>query len=353
MVSNEADTELDRSFDVDFRHRLVAHAARRAGWMDAGDARVQLVQRSVIRFVISGENFMRSVLHICAVLLLLVVPANASEMGEEGFADSDGVKLHYVTAGKGPLVVMLHGFPDFSYTWRDQMPALAMHFQVVAFDLRGFNKSDQPEGVENYAMDKLTGDVAAVVKHFKQEKATIIGHDWGGAIAWAFAMRYPERTERLVILNLPHPKGMIRELANNPEQQKNSQYAKTFQQVGAAATMRPEFLVFWIKDDQERKVYLEAMKRSSMEGMLNYYKANYPREPYKDDQEFPPVKCPVLMFHGLGDQYLLPGALNDTWKWIERDFTLVTIPKAGHFVHRDAPKLVTDTIVRWLTREEK
>lgn len=93
------------------------------------------------------------------------------------------------------------------------------------------------------------------------------------------------------------------------------------------------------------------MKRSSMEGMLNYYKANYPKEPYVDDREFPPVKCPVLMIHGLDDQYLLPGALNDTWKWVEKDLTLVTVPKAGHFVHRDAPQLVTQTMLRWLTRD--
>src|ERR1700745_926346 len=90
-----------------------------------------------------------------------VAPARAEELGEEGYADSDGVKLHYVTAGKGPLLVMLHGFPDFWYTWRDQMPALAKQFQVVAVDLRGYNKSDQPKGVENYALDKLVADVDA------------------------------------------------------------------------------------------------------------------------------------------------------------------------------------------------
>lgn len=292
-------------------------------------------------------------IQFCAAALLMVNPLLADEMGEEGYVDSGGVRLHFVMAGKGPLLVMLHGFPDFSYTWRDQMPALAKHFQVVALDLRGYNKSDQPEGVENYAMEKLTADVTSVVKHFNQEKATIVGHDWGGAIAWAFAMNHPDKIERLVILNLPHPKGLMRELANNPEQQKNSQYARTFQQPGAAAALRPEFLALWVKDAEDRKVYVEAMKRSSMEGMLNYYKANYPREPYKNDKDFPPIKCSVLMIHGLGDQYLLPGALNDTWQWVEKDFTLVTIPGAGHFVHRDAPERVTSTIVRWLTREEK
>ncbi|MBS0263773.1 MAG: alpha/beta hydrolase [Planctomycetes bacterium] len=296
---------------------------------------------------------LRKILCMAVVVGLLTAVAHADEPLAEGFVDSDGVKLHYVTAGQGPLVVLLHGFPDFSYTWRDQIPVLARHFQVVALDMRGYNKSDQPVGVEQYAMDKLTADVAAVVAHFKQDKATIVGHDWGGAVAWAFAMKYPEKTERLVILNLPHPRGLLRELVHNPEQRKNSQYARTFQQPEAAAALRPELLVFWVKEEADRRVYLDALKRSSLEGMLNYYKANYPREPYAEDQEFPPVKCSVLMIHGLKDQYLLPGALNDTWKWIEKDFTLVTIPEAGHFVHRDATAQVNATLLQWLTRDKK
>jgi pimeloyl-ACP methyl ester carboxylesterase len=106
------------------------------------------------------------------------------------------------------------------------MPTLAEKYQVVAIDQRGYNLSGQPKGVANYAMPKLVGDVAAVVKHFQQQKATIVGHDWGGMVAWQFAMNYPELTERLVILNLPHPNGLQRELANNPQQQKNSEYAR-------------------------------------------------------------------------------------------------------------------------------
>lgn len=287
-----------------------------------------------------------------AVLLIGCSLASAEDLGTDGFADSEGVKIHYVTAGQGPLVVMIHGFPDYWYTWRNQMPALAKHFQVVAIDCRGYNKSDQPKGVENYAMDKLVGDIAAVVKHFKRDKAVIVGHDWGGAIAWAFAMRRPEMTDRLIICNLPHPKGMTRELANNPEQQKNSQYARNFQLPGAAALVKPAMLVFWVKDADARKKYTEALERSSMEGMLNYYKANYPKAPYRDVQDFPKVKCRVLMIHGLKDQYLLPGALNDTWKWVEKDLTLVTIPEAGHFVQHDAAEKVTNTMVGWLQRSK-
>jgi pimeloyl-ACP methyl ester carboxylesterase len=279
--------------------------------------------------------------------------AKAEATDQENYVDSGGVKIHYVTRGQGPLVVMIHGFPDYWYTWRDQIPALAKNFQVVAIDQRGYNKSGQPKGVENYALDKLVGDVQAVVKHFKRDKAVIVGHDWGGLVAWTFAMTHPDQTDRLIVLNLPHPKGLLRELAHNPQQQKNSQYARNFQKDGAAALLKPELLVLWVKEPEARAKYLEAMRRSSIEGMLNYYKANYPREPYKDDRQFPPVKCPVLMIHGLEDPYLLAGALNDTWKWVAKDLTLVTIPKAGHFVHRDAAPFVTRTMARWLTRDMK
>ena len=288
---------------------------------------------------------------ICLALMFGVAPLRADEpkLGEDGYADSDGVKIHYVTAGKGPLCVLIHGFPDFWYTWRAQIPELAKHVQVVAIDQRGYNLSGQPEGVENYRIEKLVGDVDAVVRHFKADKAIIVGHDWGGMVAWSYAMQFPEKTDRLIILNLPHPKGLMRELATNPDQQKNSQYARDFQKPEAASKMKPEFLVFWVKDEKARAVYVEAFKRSSMEGMLNYYKANYPREPYDTTRDFPKVKCPVLIIHGLKDKALLPGALSGTWDWIDNELTLVTIPQADHFVQQDAADKVTKTMVRWLT----
>jgi pimeloyl-ACP methyl ester carboxylesterase len=206
--------------------------------------------------------------------------------------------------------------------------------------------------------------VDAVVKHFGKEKATIVGHDWGGYIGWRYAMAHPDKTERLVILNLPHPKCLARELASNPEQHKASAYARQFQQDGRAlmpdgstVALSPELLAGALsqtsvaKDEADQKKYLEALRRSSIEGMMNYYKANYPRPPYKDEETVPPVKCPVLMFHGLDDPFLLAGALNETWRWLEKDLTLVTVPKAGHWVHHDAADLVTKRMVRWLTEE--
>jgi len=274
-----------------------------------------------------------------------------AESGTSGFAQSGEVKIHYVTRGQGPLVVLIHGFPDYWYTWRRQMPALSESFQVVAMDQRGFNRSDQPEGVEQYSMEKLVGDVRAVIRHFGQDKAVVVGHDWGGAVAWSFAMTHPEMTDRLVILNLPHPNGLQRELATNPEQQRNSAYARNFQKPGAASQLTAEGLARWVTDPAARTNYVEAFQRSSFEGMLNFYKANYPREPYTlPVSEGPKVKCPVLMIHGLNDRALLPGALNDTWKWLEKDLTLVTVPGADHWVQQDAADLVTRTMVAWLRR---
>jgi pimeloyl-ACP methyl ester carboxylesterase len=157
--------------------------------------------------------------------------SDLANLGEDGFVDSGGVKIHYVTKGTGPLAVLIHGIPGFWYDWRHQMPALVQHFQVVAIDQRGFNLSDQPEGVENYATDKLVGDVDAVIKQFGHQKATVVGHDSGGWISWHYAMAHPDKVDRLVIVNLPHPRCLERELANNPRQDQASDYARQLQQL--------------------------------------------------------------------------------------------------------------------------
>ena len=135
----------------------------------------------------------------------------------------------------------------------------------------------------------------AVIDHFNRDKAIIVGHDWGGFVAWTFAMQHPEMMDKLVILNLPHPNGLMRELANNPQQQANSEYARNFQKADAVKKLSAEGLAFWVRDEESRKRYIEAFHRSSFEGMLNYYKANYPREPYTNEgPELPKVKCSLL-----------------------------------------------------------
>jgi epoxide hydrolase 4 len=281
---------------------------------------------------------------------------------EHKYADSHGVKIHYAALSpKGdapaPLVVMIHGFPDFWYSWRKQMRALADNgYRAVAVDLRGYNLSDKPKGVDNYAMPLLVSDIAAVVKAEGVERAVIVGHDWGGSVAWNVAMRKPEITELLIICNLPHPAGIAREIATNPEQKKNSEYAFKFQHPDAHEAISLERLTQWVTDPAARPRYLEAFQKSDVEAMLNYYKANYPKPdapPPPANFTFPKVKVPVLMFHGLEDQALLPGALNDTLQWVEQDLTLVTIPGANHFVQQDAADLVSNTMVDWLARRKR
>jgi len=284
------------------------------------------------------------------MLAVSVQAASIDARVKDGYADSNGVKIHYASLGSGPLIVMIHGFPDYWYTWRDQMAALSDSYQCVAIDQRGYNLSDKPKGVENYRMPLLVSDVAAVIKSLGRDKAIIVGHDWGGMVAWNFALMHPEMTDKLIILNLPHPRGLTRELAHNPEQQKNSQYARNFQQPDAASKVTAEALAARIRDPEVHAKYLEAFQRSDIEAMLNYYKANYPREPYVEDTSpLVKVQAPVLMFHGLKDTALLAGALNNTWDWLDKDLTLVTVPNAGHWVQADASDLVSKTMKWWLT----
>jgi epoxide hydrolase 4 len=304
------------------------------------------------------------------VLTFAVAASASADQGDvfdrvtHGYAVSEGgVKIHYASLGQGPLVVMIHGFPDFWYSWRHQMAALSQRFQVVAIDQRGYNLSDKPKGVESYDMRLLVTDVLAVIKHLGKDRATIVGHDWGGVVAWQVAFNAPQLVENLVILNLPHPNGLTRELRTNPEQIKNSEYARNFQRkpptdptVFFGRPMTPETLSGWVTDPAARKRYVEAFKQSDFDAMLNYYKRNYPSAAGPDAPalpEPPKVKMPVLMFHGLNDQALHSDGLSGTWKWLEKDLTLVTVPGAGHFVQQDAADLVTSTMQWWLTMRAK
>ena len=286
-------------------------------------------------------------------LALLCSGADLESRVTHGYADSAGVKIHYAAIGpeNGPLIVMIHGFPDFWYTWRHQMEALSGRYRCVAIDMRGYNLSDKPEGVEQYDMKLLVGDVVAVIHSLGRDKATIAGHDWGGAVAWSVAMYVPQVVDRLIILNLPHLRGLSRELARNPEQQKNSAYARAFQQPDSEKKLTAEGLSGWVKDPEAKKKYIEAFKRSDFTAMMNYYRRNYPREPYAEPEgEVVKVQAPVLQIHGMDDKALLPGALDGTWRWLERDWTLVTVPGAGHFVQQDAPGVVSKTMRSWLDR---
>ena len=259
----------------------------------------------------------------------------------------DGTKIHYLASGKGPLVLMIHGFPDFSETWSQLTPSLNDAYRVVAIDTRGYNLSDKPVGVANYAMPKLIEDVQAVIKAEGYSKATVIGHDWGAAQAWNYAFAHPETLERLVILSVPHPANMGRQLKAAPE---NSSYARNFQKEGSENNLTAEGLAGWVKDPAEKAKYVEAFKRSSFAGMMNYYRANYPSapDPSAPPQVFPKINVPVLVIHGMKDTALLSMGHNDTWDQVSQDTTLLMAPNAGHFVQHDASELVDGTIRAWL-----
>src|SRR4051794_7621047 len=138
------------------------------------------------------------------------------------FVDANGLRFHVVEAGSGPLVLLLHGFPEFWYGWRSQLPALARHFRVVAPDLRGYNLSNKP--VSGYDFETLARDVPALIRALGVERAHVVGHDWGGMLAWGAAMLHPEAVDRLAILNAPHPAAFLRELTHNPRQMLRSWY---------------------------------------------------------------------------------------------------------------------------------
>ena len=303
------------------------------------------------------QHFLKGVAPTVVALLVLMSgsPAEAQlpdvwDRVEHRTADNDGVNIHYVTLGVGPLVVMIHGFPDFWYLWRDYLTALSDDYQVVAIDQRGYNQSAKPTGVDRYTYEFLVNDVAAVIEDTGHESATVVGHDWGGAVAWQFAMRRPEMTDQLVIFNFPHPRGLQRELALNDQQNQNSAYARRFQAEGAHLALSAEQLAGRHGNDPVLYGrYVEALGNSDFEGMLNYYKANYPTPPYvEDDSPVVMVQAPVLEFHGLDDPYLLPGALNDTWGLLEQNLTLVTIPGVGHWAVTEASAFTIPMLETWL-----
>ena len=246
---------------------------------------------------------------------------------EHKYVDNQGVKIHYVKAGKGPLVVFVHGFPDYWYSWRHQIQGLQDESTVVALDTRGYNLSDKPQAEEQYDMSLLVSDVLAVIKNEGASKATLVGHDWGGAICWSTAMAHPQVVEQLVIVNLPHMSCLVRELmAEDSKQHRASQYARTFQEKESHKFLNATILssIVPTQTEQDRILYKEAFEKSSINGLMNYYRRNYPREPYQIPQ-VPKIQMPVLQFHGLADKALLAPALNGTWEHLAKDWRYIPL----------------------------
>lgn len=270
---------------------------------------------------------------------------------EHHYAQNEGVRIHYAATGAGPLVVFLHGFPDHWLGWWQVMRGLRDRYRVAAMDLRGYNLSDQPSDTSAYAIQTLVADVRAVIESEGHASAVVVGHDWGGFIAWHVAMDAPEWVDGLAVLNVPHPWAIARELAHNPGQVKASEYMPFFKRPDAHKQFPLERLSVWVADPDYRKRHDKAMAASSVEGMFNYYRVNWPSQPYTSRSDSPPkVKAPILLLHGLQDPYALPAGLNDVWQWTDSEIEILTLPDAGHFIQHEQAARVGAQLGQWLIR---
>ncbi|MEA2626098.1 MAG: hypothetical protein QOD06_2143, partial [Candidatus Binatota bacterium] len=204
---------------------------------------------------------------------------------------ANGIQFHVVTAGStsAPLVVLLHGFPEFWYAWRHQIPALAEHFRVAVPDLRGYGDSDKPPRVADYAIDVLAADVAGLVRALGESKATIVGHDWGGGVAWATALEHPDVVEKLIVLNCPHPAKFARALRTNFRQLRRSWYMFFFQlpRIPERLLLRKDAAILdtmfrgmakrpgTFSDEDLRELKQAIQKPGAATGAINYYRAAF------------------------------------------------------------------------------
>jgi pimeloyl-ACP methyl ester carboxylesterase len=271
------------------------------------------------------------------------------------YAEVNGVKLHYVEQGKGELILFLHGFPEFWYEWKDLVPAFAKDHHAVAPDMRGYNLSEAPEAVESYRVPVIVEDVRALAVKLKARKFVLVGHDWGGVIAWAFAAAHPEMLSKLVIVNAPHPTVFARELANNPAQQKASSYFNLFNSPQAEKFLaQNDFATLqglmkpWASpaDLQE---YVTNWKRG-LTGGLNYYRAARLHSPVDGAAGTPanelpamkPIETPTLVIWGEKDTALLTGNLDGLDQYVTH-LTVRRIPDGTHWViHEKTAEVIQD-----------
>lgn len=262
-----------------------------------------------------------------------------------GYANNHGLKTHFVMLGQGPLVILIHGIPEFWYSWRHQLEPLAQRFQVAAIDQRGFNQSDRPADRGGYAVSHLVEDVAAVIRHLGRDRAIIVGHDSGAWVAWHFAAAHPELTEKLVVLSVPHPNAFAEELAHNPAQHAASTYARQMQTPGAKAAFRVG-PVGLLRDPGGWPLYLSAEVKSDPNAIVAFYQLNYPRAPYPLDPNLM-VAAPTLVIHGQHDQFLLATGHARNARWTTTAPTTLLV-EAGHFVHQESPQRVNEILLGWL-----
>jgi pimeloyl-ACP methyl ester carboxylesterase len=278
-----------------------------------------------------------------------------------------GVTLNVQMGGarSGEKIIFLHGFPESHRTWRAVAPALAQDFFVIAPDQRGFGASDKPEGVEQYRTDRILEDLIALADALALGRFTLVGHDWGGAVAWLAALRHPDRIRRLVIVNAPHPYLFQRSLIEDHAQRAASQYMNAFRnpamEQGIAAMGIETFYEktfgghadLGLVPAEERQAYLDDWSRpGALAAMLNWYRASEILVPQiGEDAElpdwtrlaFPSLKMPTLVVWALKDKALLPVQLDGLHSLID-DLRIVTVADAGHFIPWEDPEPVIAAI---------
>lgn len=278
------------------------------------------------------------------------------------YAEVNGVRLHYATAGSGKLILFAHGFPEFWYAWKDQLAEFGKDYKAVALDMRGCNLSSKPTSVEQYNRKYVVEDFRALAEKLGYQKFILVGHDWGGGIAWAFAIAHPEYLEKLIIINAPHPALIARELRDNPLQQEASRYMLTFRTAGAEEALAAnhyaalvqvvlgEGLKTGVFNEQDKAAYIQAWSQpGALTGGLNYYRAARIGPPsteggkstrtFTADATDLTVRVPTLVIWGEKDPYLLPGNLDGLGEFVP-DLTLKRIPDATHWVVHEKPALV-------------
>lgn len=281
-------------------------------------------------------------------------PRAAAELAptevRHGYAQLSDVKLHYAEAGpsNGPLVVLLHGYPELWYSWRHQIPFLAQRgYRVVAPDMRGYNLSDKPPGVGAYRIQNLVGDLRELIEHFGGGRAHVVGHDWGGVVAWYFAMAHPVLLDKLAILNSPHPQRFVRGM--NPRQAMRSWYIGFFQVPWLPERLmaRNDFELLRKIFREDPEVYVEAARRSDdLRYPINYYRALFRPNPLPA-LRWRAIERPVQVIWGERDAALGPEMAEPDRAWVP-DLRVERIPEATHWVQQDAPDEVNEILGRFL-----
>lgn len=277
-----------------------------------------------------------------------------------GFVTANGIDVHFVEAGTGPLLLLLHGFPEFWYSWRHQIPGLARHFHVVAPDRRGINETTKPS--DGYDVRNLVEDTVSLASSLGAESFSLAGHDWGGVIAWATAARYPDRVERLSILNAPHPTLFAHALRSSPSQMKKSWYILAFQVRGLAErrirrdvyaflerVMRGQMVHPERLTDHDLRQFEAAIARpGALEAALEYYRQAF-RSAVRDRMfvHDVPVRVPTQVIWGERDHALAIDQLDGLERLVP-GVRIDRIASASHWVQQDEPDLVTDLMIDFL-----